>query len=131
MRFKFQIFIFLMSFVFIASCTQKPQQDVDFISNQTPLNVMEQIALNIKQCWFKHDKVEFRPYSLAPELASFTGRPRILIVPKNNPADRPLLVIEASGQPTKISTYGPLMSGNMERIIINDIYRWIKSDNRC
>ncbi len=42
---------------------------------------MERVALGANGCWFKAKDPAFADYRLAPELNSFSGRPRILIVP--------------------------------------------------
>ena len=41
------------------------------------LPVMERVALAASRCWFKSGDSSLRAYRLAPELTSFTGRPRI------------------------------------------------------
>ena len=43
-------------------------------------------------------------------LNSYSGRPRILVVPASNPGGRPLLVVHAEGNPAKVEVFGPLMS---------------------
>ena len=68
-------------------------------ASERALPVMERVALSASRCWFKSGGNEFRAYRLAPELSSYTGRPRILLVPAGRPEDRPLAVIEAQGDP--------------------------------
>ncbi len=64
---------------------------------------MERVALGANSCWFKSGDAAFKNYRLAPELNSFSGRPRILIVPRKSPEARPLAVIQAEGQPARLA----------------------------
>ncbi|RCS24409.1 hypothetical protein DUT91_09040 [Phyllobacterium salinisoli] len=100
-------------------------------SENTALSTMERVALAANSCWFKSKDAAFRPYRLAPELNSFTGRPRILVVPARNPGDRPLLVVQAEGHPAKVEAFGPLMQGSHGNRIASDIRRWSAGDNGC
>ena len=63
---------------------------------------MERIALGANACWFKSGDPAFKAYSLAPELTSFSGRPRILLVRKGSADIRPLLVVQAEGKPARL-----------------------------
>ncbi|WP_419914988.1 hypothetical protein [Hoeflea sp.] len=92
---------------------------------------MERIALAARNCWFKSGNRQFRGYRLAPELNSFSGRPRILIVPADRPEDRPLAVVEGQGSPATISAYGPLMSASVGNRIATDVRRWSGGASTC
>ncbi|MEP4562422.1 MAG: hypothetical protein ABJ011_15690, partial [Nitratireductor sp.] len=59
------------------------------------LRTMEHIAAAVQTCWFASRDPAFKPYRMADELNSFSGRPRILLVPARNPEARPLLVVQA------------------------------------
>ncbi|GGA84491.1 hypothetical protein GCM10011491_10020 [Brucella endophytica] len=89
------------------------------------------MALAANSCWFKSNDPAFRPYRLAPELNSFTGRPRILVVPGKNPTARPLLVVQAEGRPAKLEAFGPLMHQANGGRISSDVRRWAAGDSRC
>ncbi|MGO7206028.1 hypothetical protein ACCT30_33540, partial [Rhizobium ruizarguesonis] len=53
--------------------------------NRAALPTMERVALGANACWFKSGDPAFAAYKLAPELNSFSGRPRILLVHKGSP----------------------------------------------
>lgn len=95
------------------------------------LPVMENIALNARNCWFKSGDKNFSAYRLAPELTSYSDKPRILLVPYAAPAERPLLVIEASGNPARISAYGPLMQTPLGRKIDKNLRNWAQAGKKC
>lgn len=100
-------------------------------AGRAALPTMERVALGANACWFKSGDAAFRPYKLAPELNSFSGRPRILIVPARSPEGRPLLVVEAEGNPARVSTYGPLMNDASAGRIIADVNRWAAGGKGC
>ncbi|WP_136656930.1 hypothetical protein [Nitratireductor sp. XY-223] len=100
-------------------------------SSDSALPAMERIAVSASNCWFKSGDRGFRAYRLAPELNSFSGRPRILIVPANRPQDRPLAVVEGQGSPATISAYGPLMSDPVGNRIAADVRRWSGGAKSC
>lgn len=95
------------------------------------LTAMERIALAASRCWFKSGDKRFRAYRLAPELNSFSGRPRILLVPAARPQDRPLAVIEATGDPATIEAYGPLMSAPVGNRMATDVKSWAGGSTAC
>jgi hypothetical protein len=96
------------------------------------LPVMERVALGANRCWFKSKDPMFAAYKLAPELNSFSGTPRILIVPRRSPEARPLLVVQASGSPAKMSAFGPLMNDAAVSARVNkDVTGWARGDRGC
>ena len=92
---------------------------------------MERIALSARNCWFRSGDEAFRPYRLAPELNSFSGRPRILIVSARDPNGRPLAVIEGHGDPATIDAYGPLLQQSVGNRIKVDVERWTGGSTAC
>lgn len=56
--------------------------------------------------------------------------PRVLIVRKDQPAERPVLVVEATGA-ASVSSYGPLMQGPSATRISADLNRWAKGNASC
>ena len=84
----------------LAACSAKEKPVVALEIG--PLPVMERVALAANRCWFKSKDPAFAAYRLAPELNSFTGTPRILIVKRHSPESRPLLVVQAQGSPVKL-----------------------------
>lgn len=96
------------------------------------LPVMERVALGANRCWFKSKDPAFMAYRLAPELKSFTGTPRILVVKKNAPESLPLLVIQAQGNPAKLSAFGPLMQDTAVNARVNkDVNNWARGGKDC
>ncbi|NDV85175.1 hypothetical protein GTW51_00495 [Aurantimonas aggregata] len=92
---------------------------------------MERLTLNANRCWFKSKDPAFAAYSLAPELSSFSGRPRFLLVPRGQIEARPLLVVEGRSGSGAIDTYGPLMNEPVSARITADLARWRSGANGC
>jgi hypothetical protein len=99
--------------------------------NRAALPTMERVALAANSCWFKSNDAAFRPYRLAPELNSFSGRPRILAVPRNSPESRPMLVVQAEGNPARLDAFGPMMDGANGERIKRDVLRWASGGSGC
>ncbi len=116
----------------LAACTSgKPTGPITIDASKAALPTMERIALAANSCWFKSRDRDFRGYSLAPELNSFTGRPRILVVPARNPASRPLLVVQAQGNPARVEAFGPMMQQSQGGRIAADVNRWASGQSGC
>ena len=92
---------------------------------------MERVTLAANRCWFKSGDPAFRAYSLAPELSSFSGKPRFLLVPKGRPEAKPLLVVEGQDGSRDVSTYGPVMGTGLAGRVSGDIARWNAGSDRC
>ena len=99
--------------------------------NRGALPTMERVALGANACWFKSGDPAFAAYKLAPELNSFSGRPRILVVHKGSPESRPLLVVQAEGNPAKMQAFGPMMSEPVAGRIAADVTRWSGGNRAC
>ena len=80
------------------------------------------------QCWFAAGETAFAGYIYSPEPNAVT--PRVLIVPKSQPAERPVLVVEATSA-TTLNSYGPLMGGPNAGRIRADLDRWSKGSTSC
>ncbi|KSV65985.1 hypothetical protein [Ensifer sp. ENS08] len=113
----------------LASC-QSPKPPAPS-PNTAALPTMERVALGANSCWFKSGDAEFKSYRLAPELNSFSGRPRILIVPRKSPEARPLAVVQAEGNPARLQAFGPLMSEPTGTRMAADIKRWAAGGQGC
>jgi hypothetical protein len=109
----------------------KPRPQGTVIVGRAALPVMERVALGARECWFRSKDPSFKAYKLAPELTSQNGRPRILIVPAKNPNGLPLAVIEASGNPARMSAFGPLMTQPLGKRITSDVNRWVAGADSC
>lgn len=124
----------MISLVALAGC-QSPSKpgpgSLAFGSDKAALATMERVALAANNCWFKSKDSAFKPYHLAPELNSYSGRPRILVVPAGNPGGRPLLVVHAEGNPAKVEAFGPLMGHSMGNRIESDVRRWAAGQPSC
>jgi hypothetical protein len=114
----------------LAACSSKEKPVAALEIGALP--VMERVALGANRCWFKSKDPAFKPYRLAPELKSFTGTPRILVVKKNAPESLPLLVIQAQGSPAKLSAFGPLMQDATINARVNkDVNNWARGGKDC
>lgn len=92
---------------------------------------MELVAVGANRCWFKSGDPAFKSYALAPELTSFSGRPRILLVRKGSSDIRPLLVVQAEGKPARLDAFGPMMGEALAPRIRADVVRWAKGSKDC
>lgn len=99
--------------------------------NRAALPTMERVALGANSCWFKSGDPAFADYKLAPELNSFSGRPRILLVHKGSPESRPLLVVQAEGSPSRLQAFGPMMSEPVAARVAADVNRWSAGSKAC
>ncbi|MBY5353413.1 hypothetical protein HFO94_07645 [Rhizobium leguminosarum] len=99
--------------------------------NRAALPTMERVALAANACWFKSGDPAFAAYKLAPELNSFSGRPRILLVHKGSPESRPLLVVQAEGSPSRLQAFGPMMQEPVAGRITTDVNRWSGGNKAC
>jgi hypothetical protein len=113
----------------VASCQSKPA--IVTMDSRSALSTMERVAVGANSCWFKSSDPAFTTYSLAPELNSYTGRPRILVVQRSNPSGRPLLVVQAEGNPARMEAFGPMMSGPTSARITGDVNRWAGGAKSC
>ncbi len=95
------------------------------------LAVMERVAIGARECWFKSKDPAFAAYRLAPELNSFSGRPRILLVKANAPTALPELVVQAEGNPADVQAFGPLAQGALAPRITADVNHWVQGNSGC
>lgn len=113
----------------LAGC--KPEAPKPSAPSQSALDIMEKVAVGANRCWFKSGDPAFQAYSLAPELTSFSGRPRILIVRKTSADIRPLLVVQAEGKPARLDAFGPMMNEAIAPRIRQDVVRWANGSKDC
>jgi hypothetical protein len=95
------------------------------------LLAMETVATAAHRCWFASKDPAFRSYRFANELNSFTGQPRFLLVPAKDFGGRPLLVVQARGNSSRVETFGPLLSDPLGPRINADVARWSSGDTAC
>lgn len=118
----------LAAALLLAGCQSSPPAPSP---NSGALPTMERVALGANACWFKSGDPAFKAYRLAPELNSFSGRPRILVVHRQSPEARPLLVVQAEGSPAKLDAFGPLMAEPVGARIASDVKRWAGGGKGC
>jgi hypothetical protein len=111
----------------LAACQSKPTPP----PSPSALDVMEKVAVAANRCWFRSGDAAFKSYAFAPELTSFSGRPRILLTRKGSADIRPLLVVQAEGKPARLNAFGPLMSEPVGTRIGTDVQRWAAGSTGC
>lgn len=116
-----------LTLLVLAGCQPKQTKP----TGASALDVMEKVAVGANRCWFKSGDPAFKNYSLAPELNSFSGRPRILLVRKGSSDIRPLLVVQAEGRPARLSAFGPMMGEPISGRIGTDVQRWAAGGTNC
>lgn len=121
---------FMVAFAAALSACQSEQANVQ-TGKSAALSVMERIALGANSCWFKSKDTAFAAYKLAPELNSYSGKPRILLVDRHHPEERPRLVIMAEGEPAQLQAFGPLMDGPLKTRITNGVNHWARGNAGC
>ncbi|MDK4737655.1 hypothetical protein PH547_02115 [Rhizobium sp. CNPSo 3464] len=117
-----------LGLLFTSCTTRAPTVTTE---QHSALSTMERVMLNANACWFKSADPVFAGYQLAPELNSYTGRPRILVVDKKHPTGRPSLVVQAEGNPAQLQAFGPMMSGASGGRITGDVNRWAAGTKGC
>ena len=95
------------------------------------LKTMEQIAIAAHRCWFASKDPAFKPYRMANELNSYSGRPRFLLVPAKHYEGKPLLVVQAEGPAPDLQAFGPLMDEPLGTRIASDLKRWAAGSSSC
>lgn len=117
----------------LASCQSEPMggpMSLE-IGASSPVHALQRINNTGAKCWIRSGDRHFRGLHMIPELDTTVGRPRLLIMRTDKRQGLPLLVIEASGAPTKIVTYGPLTSSATGARVNKDIMRWSSGPDGC
>ncbi len=100
---------------------------------RTPQSLMAGVATQVQACWFRSKDKRFSKYTLSPELNSYAGRPRILLVPRGKQSSLPVLVAQAervNGQ-TVFTSYGPLVGESGGDALQSDLNRWAGGERTC
>ena len=126
-------FLPLAGLTLLAACQSAPNSALEPSrpGDDSALSMMERVAVAAQRCWFAASDPAFKGLALSPELTSHSGTPRILAVPRGNVAGLPSLVVEARGNPGRLSAYGPLMSGPHGGRLAADLRRWSQRDASC
>jgi len=115
-----------------ASCQSKPVTPAAPASGKSAaLRAMEPVAIAAHKCWFAAKDPAFKSYRFANELNSMSGQPRFLLVPAKNYGGRPLLVVQASGNSSRVDAFGPLLSEPVGSRVSSDLKRWTAGDTSC
>ncbi|MBW8301840.1 MAG: hypothetical protein K0M60_19780 [Hydrogenophaga sp.] len=121
--------LLVVSLLALASCQSESKAPI--AHGQSALDIMERVAVGANNCWIKSGDPAFKAYAMAPELNSFSGKPRILLVRKGSSDIRPLLVVQAEGKPARLDAFGPMMSEPVAGRIASDVTRWSKGSKTC
>ena len=115
----------------LSSCQSQKAAQAPAAAGSAALPVMERITTGANACWFRTKDPAFAQYRMAPELNSFSGKPRLLLVDKHSPEARPLLVIMAEGDPARLQAFGPIMQGPMHDKITAGVNHWARGNAGC
>ena len=111
----------------IVACQSKPPAGIEPASPAAH-TLARTIGQTIGRCWFGDGENAFAGYIYSPEPNAVV--PRVLIVRKEQPAERPVLVVEATGA-ASVASYGPLLQGPNGGRIQADLDRWAKGGTSC
>lgn len=114
-----------------ASAPPKSVNAPSRVGDNSALSTMERVAVAAQNCWFAAKDPAFKGMVLSPELTSYAGKPRILAIKGKSVAGLPALVVEAQGNPARLSAYGPMMQGPDAARIAADVRRWAAKDTAC
>ncbi|AMX92556.1 hypothetical protein EOA22_03355 [Mesorhizobium sp. M7A.F.Ca.US.014.04.1.1] len=115
----------------LASCQSTPKSTPVPSGKSAALLAMEQVAIAAHKCWIASKDPAFKPYQMANELNSFSGTPRFLLVPAKHYGGKPLLVVQAQGNSSRVDVFGPLMNDPLGARIGSDISRWQAGNPAC
>jgi hypothetical protein len=115
----------------LASCQSSPKSTPVPSGKSASLLAMEQVAISAHKCWIASKDPAFKQYQMANELNSFSGTPRFLLVPAKQYGGKPLLVVQAQGNSSRVDAFGPLMNDPIGARISSDIARWQAGNPAC
>jgi hypothetical protein len=115
----------------LAGCQSKSADSSPGGGKSASLRAMEQVAIAAHKCWIASKDPAFRDYQMANELNNFGGTPRFLLVPAKHYGGKPLLVVQANGNSSRVDVYGPLMDGPLRERIGADVARWQTGSGDC
>lgn len=118
------------SAIILSACSSTGENiagPVGFEAEGNATTILQSINRAAAKCWI--GQPAFKGLGMVPELDTRVGKPRILLLARGNTL--PKLVIEASGNPAKVITYGPLVTTALSARINDDVIRWSGGDNSC
>jgi hypothetical protein len=92
-------------------------------------NTIKSLGAAMDRCWFASGDPSFAGYIYSPEPNATTG-PRILIVPKNAPQERPALVIEVAAG-NNLKAFGAMTTSPLAPRLAADLKRWLGGNTAC
>lgn len=101
------------------------------VQGENAVSTLQRINDRALNCWIKSGDTAFEDYALVPELDSRANDPRILIVSRGKAQGLPQMVITASGEPVRLSTFGPLTNQSISNRINADISAWSEGATGC
>ena len=111
----------------LAAC-QSAREEVT-TSNLATYALTKRLGDTIARCWFDEASVPtFGKYIYSPEPGN--SPPRVLIVPRDAPTERPVLVVEAVGA-EEVNLFGPLLDTDAGPRIRADLARWTAGGEEC
>lgn len=123
-----KVLLALTALLALAACQTGRQQVSRPDNSDASYELSKAVADTISRCWFAPSEAAFAGYIYSPEPNN--RPPRVLIVPKANPHDLPVLVVEAHSA-NKLHAYGPLLDGQQASRIRSDLGRWERGGNDC
>ena len=101
------------------------------VDNSAATALLQKVNEEALTCWMRSKDPDFAAYRLIPELDTRVGKPRLLLVSAKAAQGLPQLVIEAHGNPVKLTTYGPLTARPLSARINTDVTRWATGGTGC
>jgi hypothetical protein len=129
-RTRFSMAMFVMALAAaVAGCkSSAPPSSSQAAASPQAHALARTIGEAIGRCWFAPGETAFAGYIYSPEPNAVV--PRVLIVRRDQPAERPVLVIEAAGA-ASVNSYGPLLGSANAARIRSDLDRWAKGGENC
>jgi hypothetical protein len=123
--------VLLIAGLVLASCQAGSKGTAPSSGKSASLRAMEQVAIAAHKCWIASKDPAFKSYQMANELNNFGGTPRFLLVPAKHYGGKPLLVVQATGNSSRVEVFGPLMSEPLGARIGSDVARWQGGSSDC
>ena len=120
----------------VAACTKTEPPEVTVankLKQESAQALMVRVAKQVQTCWFKRKDSALKQYKMAAEINSFSGKPRILIVPRNKPTALPKLVAQAQkiGGRNRFESFGPLLQSSAGPRLNASLNRWANGSKTC